>query len=345
MNDFEKNIINEDTDIISVMNQMNSIPDTLTLFVINNMGELKGTVTDGDIRRGFIRGNTLNDKVGNFMSRKFHFIFHDFSIHDIIKYRNLGIRLLPVLNEKGQIIKVHDLKRKRSMLPLEAMIMAGGRGKRLRPMTDSLPKPMLKIGNKPIIEHNVDLLISYGIQKIYISLNYLGDQIMDYLGDGTRKGISIEYVWEKEPLGTAGALKLVGNFMTDHIILMNSDLYTDINIEDLYLKFLAEEAVMGIASIPYTINIPYAIFDLEGDRIVSYKEKPNNTHYANAGIYIFEKKYIDLIPGNTFFNITHFIDKLLLDKKKVVHNPIIGYWIDIGSPDDYKKANEIMKHL
>jgi len=223
--------------------------------------------------------------------------------------------------------------------------MAGGRGERLLPLTKNTPKPLLKIGHKPIIEHVIDRLIKFGIEKIYITINYLGEQIVDYFGDGSSKGIQIEYIWEKKPLGTAGALSLINDFNFDHVLLMNSDLFTNVNFEDLYLKVINDNATMGIASVPYTVNIPYAIFDLDGDNIRSFKEKPNKTHYANAGIYIFETKYCKMIPKNTFYNITDLIDKLILQNKKIIHDPIVGYWIDIGRIDDYNYANEIATHI
>lgn len=156
--------------VIEAMKKLNEVPGSLTLFAVNEQEQLVGTLTDGDIRRGFIHGLTLNDSVEKFMLKSFHKVRNGFSVHDFKEARDKGIRLLPVLNETGQIEKVYDLKKRKSILPLEAMIMAGGRGERLRPLTDKTPKPMLPLGNKPIIEHNIDRLISYGIEKIYISV-------------------------------------------------------------------------------------------------------------------------------------------------------------------------------
>lgn len=345
MKDFVKNLIFHQTSIIEAMGKLNEIPGTLSLFVLDENQRLLGTLTDGDIRRGFIKGLSLSDPVCRFMSENFHSIKNGFSVKDFKKTRDLGIRLLPVVDENNQITKVYDLKKNKSILPLECMIMAGGRGERLRPLTDTKPKPMLPLGGKPIIEHNIDRLISFGIEKIYISVKYLGQKIVDYFGDGSSKGITIEYIWEDRPLGTAGALSLVNKFTTDHILLMNSDLFTDADFEDLYLNVIENNAVLGVATIPYTTNVPYGIFTVDQNQVIGLKEKPIFTNYANAGIYIFEKKLLPRIPYNSFFNITDLMQLLIIDDQFIIHNPIVGYWIDIGQHQDYINAQEIVKHL
>jgi len=345
MQDFKENIINKDASIIEALKRLNDIRGSLTLFVIDNQEKLVGTLTDGDIRRGFINGLGLDYSVEKFMKHNFHKIDNCFSVIDYKNIKAKGISLLPVLDKEGKIEKVYDLNKQKSILPLECMIMAGGRGERLRPLTDSTPKPMLKLGNKPIIEHNIDRLICYGIEKIYVSVKYLGQQIVDYLGDGSSKGIKIEYIWEEEPLGTAGALSLVDNFSTKHILLMNSDLFTDVNFEDMYLDLLSSNSSMVIASIPYSTKIPYGIFTTEDQIVKGIKEKPVYTNYANAGIYIFEKELIKKIPKNTFYNITTLVQELINENISIIHSPIIGYWIDIGQHQDYANAQEIIKHL
>lgn len=345
MQDFTKNIIRHSTSVIEAMKKLNEVPGSLTLFAVDEHRRLVGTLTDGDIRRGFINGLTLNDNVEKFMLRHFHKINNGFSVQDFKDARERGVGLLPVLDKDGRINKVYDLKKRKSILPIECMIMAGGRGERLRPLTDSIPKPLLPLGDKPIIEHNIDRLISFGIEKIYISVKYLGQQIVDYLGDGSSKGISIEYIWEEQPLGTAGALSLVNNFRSNHILLMNSDLFTDINFEELYLNVLKEDASMGVATTPYTTKVPYGIFQVDQNKVIGLKEKPTYTNYANAGIYILRKECINKIPHNKHFNITALMKKLIDENKIVIHDPIVGYWIDIGQHQDYNNAQEIVKHL
>lgn len=344
MDNFSKNIIPHTASVIEAMKKLNEVPGSLTLFVVDKQQRLVGTLTDGDIRRGLIQGLSLTDSVEKFMLCSFQKVFNGFTIHDFKNARAKGIRLLPVLNYEGRIEKVYDLKKHKSILPLECMIMAGGRGERLRPLTDTQPKPMLPLGNKPIIEHNIDRLISFGIEKIFISVKYLGQQIVDYLGDGSSKGIQIEYIWEDQPLGTAGALSLVEQFNTEHVLLMNSDLFTDADFEELYLNVLASKAQMGVATIPYSTKIPYGIFTTEQQHITGIKEKPVYTNYANAGIYVLEKEAINRIPKNQFFNITDLMEELINEKIPIIHTPIVGYWIDIGQHQDYINAQEIIKH-
>ncbi len=343
---FTKNLISHNASVLEAMKKIDVRPLTQTLFVVDESDRLLGTVTDGDIRRGLINGRSLSDPVTQFMLTSFTKINHDFSVVDFKTAKNKGIRLLPVLDDDSRIIKVFDLRHYRSKLPLECMIMAGGLGQRLRPLTENTPKPMLPLGDKPIIEHNIDRLISYGIEKIYISVKYLGQQIVDYFGNGSSKRISIEYIWEDQFLGTAGALSLVNKFETDHVLLMNSDLFTNIDFEDLYLNVVNQNASIGVATVPYTTMIPYGIFTTGvNNEITGLKEKPVYTNYANAGIYILKTGVIKEIPQNSFFHITHLMEKIMAGGQKVIHNPIIGYWIDIGQHQDYENAKEIVKHI
>ena len=161
--------------------------------------------------------------------------------------------ILPVLDKNKKIVRILDLEKIKSILPLECVIMAGGRGKRLSPLTDNVPKPMLPLNGKPILEYNIDRLIQFGIKKIYISVKYLGEKIQEYFGDGSQKGIIIEYIWEKKPLGTGGALSLINEFKTENVLLMNSDLFTDVNFEDFYLSYIKSSADMAVCSTEYKV--------------------------------------------------------------------------------------------
>jgi dTDP-glucose pyrophosphorylase len=344
MKNFKDHIIHHKASIREALNQITNLEQTLTLIVVNDKSQLHGTLTDGDIRRGFVMGNDLSDNVDKFMTKTFHFLKNEIDVKQIQKLKLGGIGLLPVVNDKKEITKVYNLQKLNSVLPLDAIIMAGGKGERLKPLTDSVPKPMLKIGNKPIIEHNIDWLISYGIETIYISVNYLKEQIIDYFGNGEKKGVEIKYIEEGKPLGTAGSLSLIDNLNRD-IIVTNSDLFTNINYEDFYLAFHNQNAEMAIASVPYTVNIPYAILEEEQNIVKRFKEKPINTHYANAGIYLLNKELLNEIPKNSFYNMTDLMQATIDSNKKIIHNPLIGYWIDIGKKEDLEKAKEVAKHL
>lgn len=345
--DLNNILISEDKTILNALKKLNEIRDVsrLILFVHNHKDELVGSLTDGDIRRSLALEGNINKPVGLICNKNFHSEKDTQGYIDLADYRKRNIKILPLLDKNNKLIRIIDLERQKAVLPLECMIMAGGRGKRLSPLTDVTPKPMLPLGGKPIIEHNIDRLISFGIRKFYISVKYLGEQIQDYFGDGSSKGIQIEYIWEEKALGTAGALSLVDKFNSDNILLMNSDLFTNVDFEDLYLDLLKNDADMAVASTEYKVDVPYAVFETKEDSVLAFKEKPSYVFHSNAGIYILKKELIHQIPKNDFYNITDLMDLVVKQKGKLVHSPIIGFWIDIGKPIDYKQAQEFVKHL
>lgn len=340
-------LIGKNKTIFDALKRLNKINDIsrLILFVVDENQRIIGSLTDGDIRRSLIIDADINKKIEDVCNKSFLFEYVKNSYVDFTKYIEKDIKILPILDKENKLVDLIDLEQTKSKLPLECMIMAGGRGKRLSPLTDKVPKPMLKLGGIPIIEHNINNLIKYGIKKIYISLNYLGSQIEDYFGDGRDRGIDIKYIWEEQYLGTAGSLRLVNKFNSENIILMNSDLFTNINFEDLFLKMINSKADMVISSTNYKVEIPFAVFETKSDKITSLKEKPSYDFNSNAGIYIFNKKLIKHIPKNKFYDITDLIGLLLKKNANIVYNPILGYWIDIGSKNDYKRAKEFIKHL
>ena len=345
MKDFTNYTINKKASCLDALKKLDLEKSNQTLFVLDDDERLIGTVTDGDIRRGLIKGLSIDNQIIQFSYPRFSFINSKINVAEIRRLKKEGIKVLPKLNTSGQIEKVYDLAHMLSILPVHAIIMAGGRGERLRPLTDNTPKPMLPLGNKPIIEHNIDRLISYGIETITISVRYLSDQIINYFGDGSEKGILINYIEENAPLGTIGCLSLITNIKLETVLVLNSDIFTNIDFEDFYLNFINENAEMAVASIPYSVDIPYAIMELNDNCIKSFKEKPKNTYYANAGIYLIKKEIVSLIPKNLFFNATDLMDGIMAQNGKLIHHPITGYWIDIGKHDDYNKAKEIIKHL
>ena len=329
---------------LQCLNELRNL-SRLILFVVDDNEKVIGSVTDGDIRRSIIAEQNLQKTLGEIANPDFKRLYQKDTYQSFEKYRKSDIKILPILNQEGKMVDLIDLEYTKAQLPLEAVIMAGGRGKRLSPLTDTIPKPMLRLGDKPIIEHNIDRLISFGIKKIYISVKYLGEQIVNYLGDGSQKGISIEYVWEDEPLGTAGALALINNLSTEHILLMNSDLFTNVNFESLYLKLINENADMAVASTEYKVDIPYAVFETQEGRVTNFKEKPSFIYHSNAGIYILKRSLIATIEKGKYCDITDVMERLVAEGGKLVYDPIIGYWIDIGKTVDFEHAQEFIKHL
>lgn len=319
--------------------------DILTLIVVNQNGCMVGSITDGDVRRGLIKGSSLNDNITSVMHTSFKFIDADNKDVSLIKeLKEKGIKLLPFLNKDGKVEKVYSLKKMSSILPIDAVIMAGGKGERLRPLTLATPKPLLKVGDKCIIDYNVDSLINFGVENISVTVNYLGEQLEEHYKE-KRSNIQVKCVREPKYLGTMGSVKFVDSFVNDTVLVMNSDLFTNIDYEDFYLHFLENDADMAVAAVPYSVNIPYGIFELTGREIQGIKEKPTYNYYANAGVYLIKKELFDLIPNDTYFNATDLIELLISNGLKVVRFPLTGYWIDIGKPADYQKAQELAKHL
>ena len=340
-------LIHKNKNLVEGLQRLNELRNLsrLILFVVDDNEKVVGSVTDGDIRRSIIAEQNLQKTIGEIANPDFKRLYQKDTYQSFEKYRKSDIKILPILNQEGKMVDLIDLEYTKAQLPLEAVIMAGGRGKRLSPLTDTIPKPMLRLGDKPIIEHNIDRLISFGIKKIYISVKYLGEQIVNYLGDGSQKGISIEYVWEDEPLGTAGALALINNLSFEYILLMNSDLFTNVNFESLYLKLINENADMAVASTEYKVDIPYAVFETKEGRVTNFKEKPSFIYHSNAGVYILKRSLISKIEKGKYCDITDVMEQLVTEGGKLVYDPIIGYWIDIGKTVDYEHAQEFIKHL
>lgn len=346
MNNFERYILPDTSDIRDALIALDrNSDDILTLLIVDVNKRMIGTLTDGDVRRGLIQGKDLTENIKVIMHTSFRFINEDRKDVKLIKeYKERGIKLLPYLSKDGKIEKVYALNKISSLLPIDAVIMAGGKGERLRPLTLTTPKPLLKVGDKCIIDYNVDALISYGMENISVTVNYLGEQLVDHYKE-KRNNIQVKCVREPNFLGTMGSVKFVDSFVNDTVLVMNSDLFTNIDYEDFYLHFLENNADMSVAAVPYSVNVPYGIFELTGIDIQGVKEKPTYNYYANAGIYLIKKKLFDLIPDNVFYNATDFIDTLIAKNYKVIRCPLTGYWIDIGKHEDYQKAQDLVKHL
>lgn len=334
--------------VIDVLKKIDKLSsnNTKIVFVKDETGKIIGSVSDGDCRRALINGKTLGSKAIDFMNANFTFLRKDeYDIRKIQKIRQLGLKYVPELNDDGTLYAVRDFTDGKSYIPVDAVLMAGGKGERLRPLTLETPKPLLKVADKPIIDYNIENLIHYGVEHINVTVNYLGEQIEKHFENPVNE-IQVNCVREPMFLGTIGSIKFVKRWYNDTILLMNSDLFTNIDIEAFYLHFLQHNADMSVAGVPYNVNIPYGIFELENTReIKGITEKPTYHYYANAGIYLIKRSLLDLIPENEFFDATDFMDKLIKNNKKVIRFPITGYWIDIGKPDDFKNVQEFARNI
>lgn len=339
-------LISQDKTLLEALSCITSVaPEPLVLFVLDEENRMVGTLTDGDSRRALIAGASVNDKVSNIMHRNFNYMKVEEidNVKELKHQKEMMMKLVPVLDKDKHIVEIINLEKYKTRLPIDAVLMAGGKGERLRPLTEKTPKPLLPVGNKAIIDHNIDRLISCGIQHINVTVNYLKEQIEEHYQE-PRNGVKVQTVREPKYLGTIGSVKFVESFYNDTVLVMNSDLFTNIDYEDFFLHFQEHDAEMSVAAVPYNVSIPYGILDLEGRNIHGLLEKPKYNYYANAGIYLIKRSTLEEIPDGEFFNATDLIEKLVAGGKKVIRYPLNGTWIDIGNPQEYQKANDFVKH-
>lgn len=343
---FESHCINCSLTIKDALIALNNLRNaTLTLFVLNDNAQIIGTLTDGDIRRALVNGYGLDCTLDKVMHRDYKFIRQkEFTVANLRSFRDRRIMFIPILDGENHVVDVVNLQKFKSKLPIDAVLMAGGKGERLRPLTEKTPKPLLEVGGKCIIDHNVDRLISYGVEHVNVTVNYLGEQIEEHF-DTPRDGVQVRTFREPKFLGTIGSIKFVDIFYNDTILVMNSDLFTNIDYEDFFLHFQIHDAEMSVAAVPYNISIELGILDLDGHNIKGLIEKPKYNYYANAGIYLIKKRALAEIPEDTFFHATHLVEKLIAQGKKVIRYPLNGTWIDIGTYQEYERAKELVKHL
>lgn len=338
-----RHIISTDSTVLDALRSINELSgESMTLFVVDGERRLAGTVTDGDVRRAMLSGVGLSDPVTKAMFRKFLAVRpKDSVIKMIAEGRKRHISLLPVLDAKGCITEIIDLRDVKTRLPIDAVLMAGGKGERLRPLTLKTPKPLLPVGGKAIIDYNIEELERCGVKRIFVTTNYLAEKIERHFAK--REGAS-EVICVREPkrLGTIGSLALIKDMKSDNILLMNSDLLTAIDFESMFLHHVAHKADLTIAGVPYTVSVPYAIMRMKSGRVKGLEEKPTFNYLANAGVYILKRELVGKIPEGEFLDAPDFISSLIADGGKVGCYPFEGTWIDIGSPDDYRYANELM---
>jgi len=333
----EKLAISEDTSIIEAIRTINSGYEKIA-FVVNPENRMLGTITDGDIRRGLIRGLSLDDSASLVMNPNFRWSDHSVSrsvvMERLIKQR---IENLPILDDERRLVglyNLHDMLRGRQRLNW-AVISAGGKGTRLGEFTKNLPKPMLPIGDRPILEHIVVHLVSHGIRRIFISVHHLGKMIEDHFGDGSKWGCQIEYLREQQPLHTGGALSLLPDIPAEPLLLMNGDLLTRLNVERFLDFHEAGSFAATLAVRNAEFRIPFGVVESELGKVISIMEKPAHTYQVNGGIYSISPEILSMVPENTSFPITSLLEQLLELGKPVGAYDMQEQWVDIGLLDSY----------
>lgn len=340
-------IINKKLSLIDALSLINSFRrEPLVLFVVDDDNRMVGTLTDGDSRRALIAGASVNDSIDKVMHKNFNYLRRgvDDDVQHLREQKQKQMKLVPVLDSDKHIVDIINLEKFITRLPIDAVLMAGGKGERLRPLTEKTPKPLLEVGGKCIIDHNIDRLISFGVEHINVTVNYLAEQLEEHFAK-PRNGVQVRTFREPKFLGTIGSIKFVDTFYNDTVLVMNSDLFTNIDYEDFFIHFQQNDAEMSVAAVPYNISLELGILDLDGRNIKGLIEKPKYNYYANAGIYLIKKRALAEIPEDTFFHATQLIEKLISQGKKVIRYPLNGTWIDIGTPQEYQKAKDLVKHL
>ncbi|MGC5324874.1 nucleotidyltransferase family protein [Brevibacillus sp. SYSU BS000544] len=312
------------------------------VLVADQDGRLLGTVTDGDIRRGLLKGRQLTDPVSTVMN-PYPSVATPFDSREnilaLMKIKHL--RQIPIVDDEGTIIRVEILddllqpKKKENWV----VLMAGGLGTRLAPLTDDCPKPLLKVGNKPLLETIMLNFIEQGFHHFYISVNYRSDMITDYFGDGSRWGVEIRYIHESKRMGTAGALTLLPEVPQLPLIVMNGDLLTKVNFEQLLDFHTTHHAVATMCVREYDFQVPYGVVKIDKHRLLRIEEKPLVSYFVNAGIYVLNPDSIQDIPKDSFYDMPKLFEKLVDNQKNVSVFPIREYWLDIGRMSDFEKAN------
>ncbi len=344
-----KHCIHSNSTLLEALKQLNELPGgSMTLFVVDKNDCLVGSLTDGDIRRALIAGASLQSSVADACHKTFRSVASE-SIDPaaLREFRCQGITLIPVLDSNGRLVDILDLTRLHTILPLRALLMAGGKGERLRPATLKTPKPLLEIEGKAIIDYNVEALAACGIRDINVATGYLAEQLSEHFAEPVA-GVNVCCRRENEPLGTIGAAAFLPKTdVVDNTLVMNSDLITTISFEEMYLHHKSVNADITIAVVPYQVSVPYAILTTDPARpeaVTSIEEKPSYSYYANAGIYIFGNHILDKLNQGERCDATDLVEQTIKDGGLVTYYTIKGTWIDVGSPVDFRQAAELMKH-
>ncbi len=310
--------------------------------VLDKDNKLLGTVTDGDIRRGLLRGLTLEDAIESIIYKTPTVCTVKDSKEDVLKIAvEKKLYKIPIVDLEGVLVGLYEVDDllKPEEHPNKVVLMVGGLGSRLSPLTDDAPKSLLNVGNKPILETIIASFAKYGFNNIILSVNYKSEMIEDYFGDGSNFGVNIKYVHENKRMGTAGALSLMKGDLSEPFFVMNGDLLTNINFEHMLIYHQESKAVATMGVREYDFQVPYGVVNVKEDLITSIEEKPVHKFFVNAGVYVLDSYVLNEIPDDVFYDMPTLFDSLIANKKKAVSFPIREYWLDIGRISDYEQAN------
>lgn len=319
-------------------------------FVVNDQNQLLGAITDGDVRRGLLKGNNLKDAVELFMNKNPIAGDSQQTRSSLIKQmKDNGIRQIPILDEGKRIVGIEVLQELADSMvhPNPVLLMAGGAGRRLLPLTENCPKPLLKVGTKPVLEIILERFIESGFREFFISVNYHARMIEDYFGDGQKWGVEINYLREEASLGTAGALSMLPNELSHPVLVMNGDLLTKVDFKQVLDFHTTQQVPATMCVREYEFQVPYGVISTQDNMIQRIDEKPVHRYFVNSGIYILNPEVVRTVPKNTHVDMTSIFQRLVDSPTPPAAFPLHEYWLDIGHIDDFRRAegefNEVFK--
>ena len=314
------------------------------VMIVDENNRLIGTVTDGDIRRSLMKHLSMDVIITEIMFKKPIVASENDDKESILsKMKELDILQIPIVDGDGKIVGLETLQHliERKRLDNPVFLMAGGFGKRLQPLTDNTPKPLLKIGTKPILENILEQFIDVGFHSFYISTHFKSEMVREHFGDGSNWNITIEYVHEEVPLGTAGSLGLLPENLPDlPILMMNGDLLTKIDFTELLNFHLQNEGIATVCVREYDFQVPYGVIKAKDNCIISIEEKPVQKFFINAGVYVLDPKILHSIDGTSYLDMPKLLENEIENSRKVNMFPIYEYWLDIGQIDQFKQAQQ-----
>jgi dTDP-glucose pyrophosphorylase len=310
--------------------------------IVDDRRRLIGTLSDGDIRRGLLKKKKLRDFILDIYFQDPIKCNHNTTKQELLSLcHKHKIDQIPIVDEKGVVVDLYILND--LVFPKnynnKVVLMVGGLGKRLRPLTENTPKPMLHVGGKPILQTIVKGFVDSGFTNITMCLGYKANVIQDYFKDGSSFGANIDYIVEEKRMGTAGALTLLSKRLNKPFFVMNGDLLTDVNYEQMLDFHESHNSKATVCVREYDFQVPYGVVNINNEDITSIEEKPVHSFFVNAGIYLLKPECIDLIPNDEFYDMTSLIEKIIFNKDRIVSFPIREYWLDIGRMDEFKQAN------
>lgn len=314
----------------------------LKIAIVQNVDSIViGTISDGDIRRAILNGKSLDDTIEDVYFKNPTICNVNTPIEKIIQIAiSKKLYQIPIVDDEGRLVRIEDLGNMLNLKrrPNKVILMAGGLGTRLRPLTEDTPKPLLQVGGKPILETIIENFAKYGFKDIIISVNYKSEKIIEHFKDGSDFGVNIEYIHENKRLGTAGALSLLKENPKEPFFVMNGDLLTNVNFMHMLDFHSFENAMATMCVREYDFQVPYGVIEVEDHNITSIKEKPVHKFFVNAGIYIISPKAIDEIPYDEFYDMPTLFERLIEKNEKVLSFPIHEYWLDIGRMSEFEQA-------